>query len=257
MPTINTSTLTTINKDTPGSWTSRTCSGFLQPLQEDITAGQSCTFPSGGIYQDNNGTGDCFECIGYSRTEVRTLKSNTTTVYVKVYVSFDENGGSAVSDKYVYYGSNRTYGTLPTPSRSGYTFQGWWTSESNNNGTGTQIISSTVVSTTALTQTLYAKWGQQTVAPSVTQLQCVNNQLYANVYWGGFNYPSASVEVSQFPNFASKITVTISSNSTVNVGSLGSIGSGTYTVYARATDAGGVTSTTASRTQNVGCFGFG
>jgi uncharacterized repeat protein (TIGR02543 family) len=252
--TVGTGSVTTINKDTRGAWQSRTCSGLLQPLDEDITAGQACTFPSGGIYRDNDGTGDCFECIGYSRTEVRTLKKGTTTVYVKVYVSFDENGGSAVSDKYVYYGSGRTYGTLPTSSRSGYTFQGWWTSESGNNGTGTQITSGTVVSTTAISQTLYAKWGQQTVAPSVTQLQCINNNLYANVYWGGFNYPSASVQVSRASNFSNSITVNISSGQTVNVGSLGSIGSGTYTVYARATDGGGFTSTTASRTQNVGCF---
>lgn len=155
MPTVGTGSVTTINKDSYGAWQSRTCSGFLQSIPENVSAGDACTFPSGGIYQDNDGTGDCFECIGYSRTEVRTLKQGTTTVYVKVYVSFDEEGGSGVSDKYVYYGSNRTYGTLPTPSRSGYTFQGWWTGD---NGTGTQITSSTVVTTTALNQTLYAKW---------------------------------------------------------------------------------------------------
>lgn len=92
--------------------------------------------------------------INYNGTEVRTLKSGTTTVYVKVYVTFDEQGGSAVSDKYVYYGSSRTYGTLPTPTRSGYTFNGWFTAASG----GTQITSSTVVSTTNISQTLYAQW---------------------------------------------------------------------------------------------------
>jgi len=192
--------------------------------------------------------------INFNGTEVRTLKQGSTIVYVKVFITFVENGGTGVSDKFVYYGSGRTYGTLPSPSRSGFTFGGWWTGD---NGTGTRIFSSTTVTTTSITQTLYAKWNsaaQQTAAPSVTQLQCVNNQLYANVRWDGFAYPSASVEVSRFPNFASKITVNISSGQTVNVRSLGNIGSGTYTVYARATDAGGITSTTASRTQNVGCF---
>jgi len=52
----------------------------------------------------------------------------------------------------VYYGS--TYGTLPTPTRSGYAFAGWNTA---SNGTGTTITSSTVVSTFN-NHTLYAMW---------------------------------------------------------------------------------------------------
>lgn len=92
--------------------------------------------------------------INYNGTEVRTLNYGGTTVYVKVYLAFDENGGGAVADKFVYYGSGRTYGTLPTPTRSGFNFNGWWTGLS----TGTQITSSTVVSTTSLSQTLYARW---------------------------------------------------------------------------------------------------
>ena len=38
-------------------------------------------------------------------------------------LNFDSNGGSVVNAKTVYSGS--TYGTLPTPTRSGYTFAGW------------------------------------------------------------------------------------------------------------------------------------
>lgn len=196
--------------------------------------------------------GTSIRTLNYNGTEVRTLVQNGTTVYVKTFITFVENGGTGVSDRFVYY--QETYGTLPSPSRSGFTFGGWWTGD---NGTGTRIFSSTTVTTTSITQTLYAKWNpaaQQTAAPSVTQLQCINNQLYANVRWDGIAYPSASVQVSRFPNFASSITVNISTGQTVNVGSLGSISSGTYTVYARATDAGGIVSTTASRTQNVGCF---
>lgn len=92
--------------------------------------------------------------INYNGTEVRTLNYGGTTVYVKVYLAFDENGGSAVPDKFVYYGSSRTYGTLPTPTRSGFTFNGWWTGLS----TGTQVVSSTTVTTTSLSQTLFARW---------------------------------------------------------------------------------------------------
>ena len=38
-------------------------------------------------------------------------------------LNFDSNGGSVVNAKTVYSGS--TYGTLPTPTRAGYTFKGW------------------------------------------------------------------------------------------------------------------------------------
>ena len=100
-------------------------------------------------------------------TEVRTVVANGTTVYVKIWITFNENGGSTVSDRYVWYG--RTYGqyaALPTPTRSGYTFQGWYT---GNNGTGALIANSTVVTWTNITQTLYAYWTSnvvQTTAPS-------------------------------------------------------------------------------------------
>jgi uncharacterized repeat protein (TIGR02543 family) len=106
--------------------------------------------------------------IDYNGTEVRTLKYGTTTVYNKVYITFDEQGGSAVSNKYVYFGGSRTYGTLPTPTRSGYTFDGWFTTSTGS----IQITSSTVVTvTTSISQTLYAQWTssvQQTATPSIS-----------------------------------------------------------------------------------------
>ena len=46
-----------------------------------------------------------------------------------------------------------SYGSLPTPSRSYYTFEGWYTSESG----GTKIVSSSIV-TSDVDHTLYAHW---------------------------------------------------------------------------------------------------
>ncbi|MGN1193932.1 MAG: InlB B-repeat-containing protein, partial [Acutalibacteraceae bacterium] len=46
-----------------------------------------------------------------------------------------------------------TYGTLPTPTRTGYTFDGWYTSATG----GTKITSSATVTATG-DQTLYAHW---------------------------------------------------------------------------------------------------
>ncbi len=56
-----------------------------------------------------------------------------------------------VETKAVTYGSS--YGTLPTPTRTGYTFDGWYTAETG----GSKITNSSSVST-AENHTLYAHW---------------------------------------------------------------------------------------------------
>ena len=176
MATINIETLQTINKDVSGYWQSRTCPPTSLSYSGVITAGEPCSISSGGIYNDDNN--NCFECVGYSRTEVRTLVQGSTTVYVKCYVTFDEQGGSTVGNRYVYFGTDgttsRTYGQyapLPTPTRSGYTFDGWFTASSG----GTQITNTTTVSSSvSLNQTLYAQWTQdqqQTATPTILSAQ--------------------------------------------------------------------------------------
>lgn len=72
-------------------------------------------------------------------------RANTYTV------SFNSQEGSSVSSKTVTFGS--TYGTLSTPTRTGYSFDGWYTAASG----GTKITSSSTVST-AGNHTLYAHW---------------------------------------------------------------------------------------------------
>ena len=71
-------------------------------------------------------------------------------------VTFDENGGSVgTNSKSVTY--DATYGTLPTPTRAGYTFNGWFTETSG----GTEVTSSTTVKITS-GQTLHAHWTANT-----------------------------------------------------------------------------------------------
>ena len=91
-----------------------------------------------------------------SQNTTLTLSGNVTyyaIVKVNSYtVTFDANGGTtSTPSKTVTNGE--TYGTLPIPTRSGYTFKGWYTTASG----GTKITSSTTVSLSAA-QTLYAQW---------------------------------------------------------------------------------------------------
>ena len=67
-------------------------------------------------------------------------------------VSFNANGGSvSPTSKTVTFGS--TYGSLPAPTRTGYTFTGWYTAPSG----GSRVLGTTAV-TTAANHTLYAQW---------------------------------------------------------------------------------------------------
>lgn len=92
-------------------------------------------------------------------------------------VTFNANGGTTpTASKTVVYGS--TYGTLPTPTRSGYAFLGWFTDSS----AGTQVTSSTTVNLSA-NQTLYAHWVKTNI-PVFTNLNGTITQFekaWANV----------------------------------------------------------------------------
>jgi uncharacterized repeat protein (TIGR02543 family) len=74
---------------------------------------------------------------------------------------------SRTSTKTVYYGS--AYGELPAPTRSGYSFLGWYTASND----GTLITSSSTVSTTA-NHTLYARWSKSSSScfPWTMKLTC-------------------------------------------------------------------------------------
>ena len=74
----------------------------------------------------------------------------------KYSISLDANSGTVSSaSKEVTYSS--TYGTLPTPTRKGYTFSGWYTAKTG----GTKITASTIVNMTAK-HTIYAQWSPAT-----------------------------------------------------------------------------------------------
>ena len=87
--------------------------------------------------------------------EMNTGKSVTINVIVsaRVIANFDANGGS-VSTSSKEVSVNRPYGELPTPTRDGYTFEGWNTKA---DGTGTAYASGTEI-TAAESITFYAQW---------------------------------------------------------------------------------------------------
>ena len=90
------------------------------------------------------------------RTENHTLKAHwKDKTPTNVYVTFDPNGGTigdAQKTKIVTVGN--PYGQLPTPTREGYTFEGWFNAANN------QITADKTV-TVSSNHTLTAKWKKE------------------------------------------------------------------------------------------------
>ena len=83
------------------------------------------------------------------------ITATITTNVTSLVLTYNNNGGSGCYSKTIVKGG--TYGTLCTPIRDGYSFDGWYTAASG----GTKITSSTSVTVTA-NQTIYAHWTAST-----------------------------------------------------------------------------------------------
>lgn len=144
---------------------------FTNKLYFNANGGTCSTSSKDITYMNSYGTLPNPTRTGYTFAGWYTAKENGTqitedsivsattdqTLYAywtanKYTITFNTNGGTCdTTSKLVTY--NSTYGDLPKPSRTGYTFKGWFTSESG----GKQITKDSKVTITA-NQTLYAQW---------------------------------------------------------------------------------------------------
>ena len=83
-----------------------------------------------------------------------TIKEET-----KYTINFDTNGAAAQNSITQNYGTDLT---LPTPTKEGYIFEGWYDSETNDNGSGTKIEWTTMPAIENGSTPLYAKWNIDT-----------------------------------------------------------------------------------------------
>ena len=113
--------------------------------QDDNSAENDPTYTSATFCNTNSG--NC-EITLYVHWVART--------YTVTFVKNDGSGDNAGTRTVTY---DTKYGSLPTVSRTGYTFVGWFTAASG----GTQITTNTTVKITAA-QTLYAHWKASSLA---------------------------------------------------------------------------------------------
>lgn len=156
------------------------------PAYDDSTLSISSSANGGytatGIYvSTNNGTsygtsvGTTTGTFTMSTETASTTKIKATYTANTYTVTFNANGGTVgTTSKNVTYKS--AYGTLPTPTKSGYNFQGWFTEASG----GTVIMDTSTYSVVG-NQTLYAHWN------------VANYNLYFNGNGGTPSYGSKTV----------------------------------------------------------------
>ena len=142
----------TITANVDGSTFTETAYPEETVLFEDITVARP-GFLFNGWYTD----ADCTELFWKEGEEAVTMPSSDLTLYAdwipySFDVLFDANGG-AVAKESMPVLCGTPYGALPTPTRDGHTFQGWFTQADG----GTQITSDMIVEIEA-DQTLYAQW---------------------------------------------------------------------------------------------------
>ncbi|MCF8529345.1 MAG: InlB B-repeat-containing protein [Aquiluna sp.] len=103
-----------------------------------------------GWYEASNFSGSALGAT-YSPTQTRTIYAKWTAVtYTILYDYNDSDGGDTTEDS--SYTTGSTAITLPTPTKTGYTFAGWYV----DSGFSGSAASSPY--TTSLNRTLYAKW---------------------------------------------------------------------------------------------------
>ena len=210
----------TVNYDANG--------GSVSPTYKNVTYGSSY-----GTLAKPIRTGYTFAGWYTSRTggslvssSTKVTTNTTHTIYAhwntnSYSVTYDANGGTvSPTSKSITYGS--TYGTLPTPSRTGYTFLGWYTSRTN----GTQVISSTTV-TTASNHTIYAHWRANTYtvtynANNGSVSPSSKNVTYGNTYGTlakpsrtGYNFDGWYTSATGGTLITSSTQVTTASNHTI------------------------------------------
>lgn len=150
---INTSDEVTITFDPNGG--TLNAGDETKALQHNGTYGEMPTpirsgYHFDGWYTEKDGGTKVDANTSVATKEAHTLYARWSEA--KYNITLDPNGGNlANATKEVTY--NSPYGTLPTPNRAGYDFDGWFTEK---NG-GTKIEASTVV-TAVEAHTLYAHW---------------------------------------------------------------------------------------------------
>ena len=137
--------------------------------------------------------------IKYSTEVIDTKTYKVATLDAAYTVTFNANGGTpSESKKYIEY--NQVVGTLPTPTRKDYIFDGWYTEIDG----GVEINENTIITDSI---EFYAHWHQEQIAE-------INGRKYYSLQSAVSAVPTTNVEttVKLLANTSENITVGLNRN---------------------------------------------
>lgn len=179
------------------------------------------TASSGGSYVGGGGS-------AYYPTSNTTLYAQWQIITYTV--SWNANGGSvSPTSSSVNAGSSVT---APTPTRSGYTFNGWYNASSG----GSLIVNAGNSYTPSSSVTLYAQWSVTPIIPSINSLSISTSdtaQTLITVNWSATNQSSWSISASPATGGASggsSFSGTSQTSKYVGVGTAGTTYTFTLTI---------------------------
>ena len=163
------------------------CGGICESRTKDVKPEDSYgTLPTAdrtgyvfkGWFTASTGGTKITENSVVSITKNHTLYAQWEAMKYTVYFNVNSNDGVvSITNKQVTY--DDVYGTLPTATRTGYTFKGWYTSAENG-----EVISDKSKVEIPKDHTLYAYWEKNVVTPTHNML----NYSFSNSQ-KGFGYP--------------------------------------------------------------------
>ena len=191
---------------------------FTAPSGKTFAGWNTKADGSGVAYADQDIFRTCITKGFYFLTDPVTLYAQWTDAD-GITVTFDANGGVCeTGEKKVKYA--QSYGELPTPTRDGYAFTGWYTDKSNGNKVSERTMVSSIFN-----HTLYAYWTMNTYTVSFNANGGSGEMANVSVTSGGYTLPECTFTPPAGKKFkawsvsgteyAAGNTINISANTTV------------------------------------------
>ena len=126
------------------------------------TAPSRTGYTFAGYYTSPNGGGTQYYDENMVSVSYWNITTNPSTLYANwtantYTLNFDVQNGDALSPSTQSVTYDAAYGTLPTPTRYGFAFKGWYTTPNGGSETDTEVLTSDIYSIDG-DQTLYAHW---------------------------------------------------------------------------------------------------
>ena len=150
-----------------GSGGTESVTATFNSAMPSATAPSRTGYTFTGYYTSANGGGTQYYDENMVSVSYWNITTNPSTLYANwtantYTLTFNVQKGDALNPSTQSVTYDAEYGTLPTPTRHGFSFKGWYTTENGGLETGTEVTGSDIYTIDG-NQTIYAHWNTITV----------------------------------------------------------------------------------------------